>query len=111
VQNGKWIKSPIDNFILARLEADGLQPAPRRIVAHSPASESRPSRLAAGPEDVEAFINDTAPGAYERYVDKLLESPRWGEHRGRYWLDLARYADSHGIHSTTFARSMRIATG
>ena len=47
---------------------------------------------------VEEFVNDTAPDAYERLVDKLLASPHWGEHRGRYWLDAARYADTHGIH-------------
>src|SRR5262249_23604115 len=50
------------------------------------------------PADVEAFVNDPAPDAYERYVDKLLAMPQWGEHRGRYWLDVARYADTHGIH-------------
>src|SRR5262249_44611331 len=48
--------------------------------------------------DVETFVNDPAANAYERYVDRLLESPHWGEHRGRYWLDLARFADTHGIH-------------
>src|SRR4029079_10273526 len=50
------------------------------------------------PEDVEAFVNDDKPGAYERYVEKMLASPFWGEHRARYWLDAARYADTHGIH-------------
>ena len=47
---------------------------------------------------MEAFVNDKRPDAYENYVDQLLESPHWGEHRGRYWLDAARYADTHGIH-------------
>src|SRR5207245_4092716 len=47
---------------------------------------------------VETFVKDSRPNAYERYVDLLLESPHWGEHRGRYWLDAARYADTHGIH-------------
>jgi hypothetical protein len=47
---------------------------------------------------VEAFVKDRSPDAYERYVDRLMKSPHWGEHRGRYWLDAARYADTHGIH-------------
>src|SRR5262249_27221603 len=50
------------------------------------------------PEEVAAFVNDPSPTAYERYVDRLLDSPHFGEHRGRYWLDAARYADPHGIH-------------
>ena len=50
------------------------------------------------PELVEEFVKDTSPDAYEKLVDKLLASPHWGEHRGRYWLDAARYADTHGIH-------------
>ncbi len=49
-------------------------------------------------EAVETFVNDASPDAYEKFVDQLLQSERWGEHRGRYWLDAARYADSHGIH-------------
>ena len=54
------------------------------------------------PADVEVFVNDKAPDYYEKFVDKLLASPHWGEHRGRYWLDYARYADSHGIHFDNF---------
>ncbi|OAI39022.1 hypothetical protein AYO40_06185 [Planctomycetaceae bacterium SCGC AG-212-D15] len=51
---------------------------------------------------MEAFVNDQAPDYYERYIDKLLKSPHWGEHRARYWLDVARYADTHGIHFDNF---------
>src|SRR5262249_29524826 len=58
--------------------------------------------LPPAPADVEAFVNDPRMDAYEQYVDKLLASPHWGEHRGRYWLDAARYADSHGIHFDNF---------
>ena len=50
------------------------------------------------PAEVDQFVNDPAPDAYERYLDRLLAKPEWGEHRGRYWLDVARYADTHGIH-------------
>ncbi len=99
VKNLKWVRNPVDAFILARLEAAGLSPAPeadRRTLARRLSLDL--VGLPPGPEEVEAFVADTTPDAYERYVDKLLESPRWGEHRARYWLDLARYADSHGIH-------------
>ena len=54
--------------------------------------------LPPSPEMVEAFVKDDKPDAYERLVDKLMASPKWGEHRGRYWLDAARYGDTHGIH-------------
>jgi hypothetical protein len=103
VKNVKWVRNPIDSFILAKLEAAGLQPSPeadRRTLARRVSLDL--IGLPPAPEAVEAFVSDTAAGAYERYVDKLLESPRWGEHRGRYWLDLARYADSHGIHFDNF---------
>ena len=99
VKDAKWVRNPIDAFILAKLEEAGLQPAPeadRRTLARRAALDL--IGLPPDAADVEAFVNDKAADAYERYVDKLLESPRWGEHRGRYWLDVARYADSHGIH-------------
>src|SRR6185436_14667532 len=54
------------------------------------------------PADVEAFVKDTSSNAYEKLVDKFLASPHWGEHRGRYWLDAARYGDTHGIHIDNF---------
>jgi hypothetical protein len=103
VKNSKWVRNPVDAFILAELEAVGLTPAPeadRRTLARRVSLDL--IGLPPTAKEVEAFVNDTAPDAYERYVDKLLESPRWGEHRGRYWLDLARYADTHGIHFDNF---------
>jgi hypothetical protein len=99
VKNTGWVRNPIDNFILAELEKRGLEPAPeadRRTLARRASLDL--TGLPPCPEEVEAFVNDKAPNAYERYVDRLLESPAWGEHRGRYWLDVARYADTHGIH-------------
>jgi hypothetical protein len=99
VKNAAWIRNPIDNFVLADLEKRGLQPAPeadRRTLARRLSLDL--TGLPPAPADVEAFVNDRSPNAYELYVDRLLESPHWGEHRGRYWLDAARYADSHGIH-------------
>ena len=99
VKNEAWAKNPIDRFILARLEAKGLAPAPeadRRTLARRAAFDV--TGLPPDPAAVEAFVADTRPDAYERYLDSLFASPEWGEHRGRHWLDYARYADTHGIH-------------
>jgi hypothetical protein len=99
VGGAKWVRNPIDNFILAGLEKQGLAPAPeadRRTLARRVSLDL--TGLPPAPDDVEAFVNDAAVDAYEKYVDQLLASPHWGEHRARYWLDYARYADTHGIH-------------
>ena len=99
VKDNSWVRNPIDNFIAARLEAAGLTPAPeadRRTLARRVSLDL--TGLPPTPELVEEFVKDPAPDAYERLVDNLLASPKWGEHRGRYWLDAARYADTHGIH-------------
>ncbi|MBL8240609.1 MAG: DUF1553 domain-containing protein [Bryobacterales bacterium] len=92
-------RNAIDYFVRARLEAEGMTPAKeadRRTLARRVALDL--TGLPPEPRDVAAFVADTAPNAYERMVDRYLESPRYGEHRGRYWLDAARYADTHGIH-------------
>ncbi len=99
VKNATWGRSPLDRFILARLEAEGLSPSPeadretliRRVTFDL-------TGLPPTIEDVDRFLADRAPGAYERAVDRLLESPRYGEHMARYWLDAARYGDTHGLH-------------
>jgi len=95
----EWVRNPIDQFILARLETAGVQPAPE---ADRPTLIRRVSLDLTGlppdPSEVEAFVNDSSQDAYEKLVDRLLASPRYGEHRARYWLDAARYADTHGIH-------------
>ncbi|MFM8893694.1 MAG: DUF1549 domain-containing protein, partial [Planctomycetia bacterium] len=99
VRGEAWIKNPIDRFILARLEAEGLEPAPeagRHVLARRLALDL--TGLPPDPAVVEAFVRDESPDAYERFVDLLLARPEWGEHRGRHWLDYARYADTHGIH-------------
>jgi hypothetical protein len=99
VQNLPWVRNPVDYFILAELEKRGLQPAPeadRRTLARRLSLDL--TGLPPAPADVEAFVNDSRPDAYDRFVEQLLKSPHWGEHRGRYWLDAARYADTHGIH-------------
>jgi cytochrome c553 len=103
VKNLKWVRNPVDQFILARLEAEKLKPAPeadRRTLARRLSFDL--TGLPPAPESVEKFLNDNSPDAYERYVDSLMASPHWGEHRGRYWLDAARYGDTHGIHFDNF---------
>jgi len=99
VKDEPWVRNPIDRFILAGLEAEGLAPAPeadRRTLARRAALDV--TGLPPEPAAVEAFVADARPDAYEQYLDALLASPAWGEHRGRHWLDYARYADTHGIH-------------
>ncbi len=94
-----FIKSPVDAFVYAELKKRGLEPAPeadRRTLARRLSLDL--TGLPPSPEEVEAFVSDAAPDYYERFVDKLQAKPQWGEHRGRYWLDYARYADTHGIH-------------
>jgi hypothetical protein len=103
VGNTWWVRNPIDAFVAARLEAAGLDAAPeadRRTLARRLSLDL--TGLPPAPEVVEEFVDDSSPDAYERLVDKLLESPKWGEHRARYWLDAARYADTHGIHFDNF---------
>ncbi|MCA8990913.1 MAG: DUF1553 domain-containing protein [Planctomycetaceae bacterium] len=99
VSNPQWVVNPIDAFVLARLDAEGLKPADpadRRIIARRVSLDL--TGLPPSVELLNQFLNDSSPNAYERYVDALLKSHKWGEHRGRYWLDYARYADTHGIH-------------
>lgn len=103
VQNAAWVRNPIDAFILARLEKEGLAPAPeadRRTLARRLSLDL--TGLPPDPAVVDAFERDRSPHAYERLVDRFLASQAWGEHRGRYWLDAARYADTHGIHFDNF---------
>ena len=99
VKNETWARGPLDRFILARLEAEGLTPAPeadKRTLARRVALDI--TGLPPDPGTLESFLHDTSERAYEKLVDKLLGSKHWGEHRARYWLDAARYGDTHGIH-------------
>jgi len=94
-----WFRNSIDRFILAKLEALGLEPAPeadRRTLIRRLSLDL--TGLPPAPASVEAFVNDKSRNAYEKLVDRLLASPHWGEHRAHYWLDAARFADTHGIH-------------
>jgi Protein of unknown function (DUF1553)/Protein of unknown function (DUF1549)/Planctomycete cytochrome C/Concanavalin A-like lectin/glucanases superfamily len=98
-KDAKWAKNSIDRFVLARLEEAKLTPAPeadRRTLARRLSLDL--TGLPPKSEQVEAFVADKRPDAYELFVDQLLASPQYGEHRARYWLDAARYADTHGVH-------------
>ncbi len=98
VSHEDWVANPIDAFVLARLDAAGLAPAP---AADSHALCRRLyydlTGLPPTPEEVDAFVNDTSPDAYERLVETLLDSPHYGEHWARYWLDLVRYAETNSF--------------
>jgi hypothetical protein len=90
-----WGRTPIDNFILAKLEEKKMTPAPeadRRILLRRITVDL--SGLPPTAEETDAFLHDDAPDAYEKVVDRLLASPRYGERWGRHWLDVARYADT-----------------
>jgi hypothetical protein len=87
VKNTSWVRNPIDNFIAARLESTGLSAADeadRRTLARRVSLDL--TGLPPKPELVEAFVADKSSDAYEKLVERLLTSPQWGEHRGRYWL-------------------------
>jgi hypothetical protein len=97
VADGDWCRTPVDHFILSALEARSWQPA-------APAARDRLIRrvyfdlwgLPPSPEDVARFVSDTEPDAYERLIDRLLASPRYGERWARHWLDLVRFAETNG---------------
>ncbi|MCO8120792.1 DUF1553 domain-containing protein [Stieleria sp. TO1_6] len=102
VANQDWRKNPIDDYVAAKLASIDLQPAAeaepdvlfRRL--HLDVTGLPPS-----PADREAFVSDYARDgepAYLQWIDRLMDRPTWGEHRGRYWLDAARYGDTHGLH-------------
>ena len=103
VADKDWPRGAIDRFVLARLESEGLQPS-------GPASRARLIRrlyldligLPPSVEEVDAFLADDSAVAYDRVVDRLLASPRYGEHWARLWLDLARHADSNGFQADQY---------
>ena len=94
VKDQGWAKTAIDHFVLATLEEKNLrpvQPADRRTLIRRATYDL--TGLPPTSEEVKAFVNDRSPDAFEKVVDRLLASPRYGERWGRYWLDIARYSD------------------
>src|SRR5262249_3905802 len=97
VRDVAWARSPIDAFVLAKLEASGLKPAQatdRRTLLRRVTFDL--IGLPPSPQEIDAFLKDESPRAFEKVVDRLLDSPRFGERWGRHWLDLVRYAESRG---------------
>jgi len=96
VQRADWIRAPIDRFVLAKLETAGLEPA---LPADKPALLRRATYDLTGlpprPEELVAFLADDSPEAFSRVIDRLLDSPHYGERWARHWLDLVRYAESN----------------
>lgn len=100
VKNAAWVKSPIDRFVLAKLEEKGLKPvadADKRALIRRATFDL--TGLPPTPEDVDAFLKDASPNAFEKVVDRLLGSQAYGEKWGRHWLDVVRYADTAGDNS------------
>ena len=99
VEEARWPRNSIDHFILAKLESEGLQPSPaasketllRRVTLDL-------TGLPPSVDQMTGFLADDSATAYERTVDRLLDSPHYGEHMARFWLDAARYADTNGLH-------------
>lgn len=98
VKDESWVRTPIDRFLLARLEAAGLKPAPeadrRRLIRRATFDMTG---LPPTPEEVEAFAADADPRAYEKLIERLLDSPQYGEKWARQWLDLVRYAETNSF--------------
>jgi len=99
VSNESWPRNDIDRFVLARLDSEGLAPSPeadKRTLIRRVSLDL--TGIPPTPSEVESFVADQSPDAYERLVDRLLESPRYGERMALEWLDSARYADTNGYH-------------
>jgi hypothetical protein len=98
VRTGNWVRTPVDAFVLAKLEQKNLKPNPPadRITLLRRATLDLLG-LTPTPEEVQSFLADNSPDAFAKVVDRLLASPHYGERWGRHWLDLARYADSNGF--------------
>jgi hypothetical protein len=97
VKDKGWVKTPIDAFVLAKLEAKGLKPvAPAERAALCRRAYYDLTGLPPTPEQVDAFVADKSPDAYEKLIDELLASPHYGEKWGRHWLDVVRFAETNG---------------
>ena len=97
VKNKEWVKTPIDAFLLEKMQARGLtpaSPAEKRVLIRRVTYDL--TGLPPTPAEVEAFVADNSPDAYEKLIDKLLASPHYGEQWGRHWLDVVRFAETNG---------------
>jgi hypothetical protein len=97
VKDGSWVQNTVDHFILARLEKEGMRPssrADRRTLLRRATFDL--TGLPPTPAEIQTFVEDRAPDAWDRAIERLLASPQYGERWGRHWLDVARYADTKG---------------
>lgn len=100
VKDAAWPTSPIDHFVLSKMEESGLQPAAdadKQILIRRATYDL--IGLPPSPEEIEGFLNDESPSAYEKLIERLLSSTQYGERWGRYWLDVVRYSDTAGDNS------------
>jgi len=108
VKDSSWPRNEVDRFVLATMEANGFEPAPeadrRRLIRRVTLDLTG---LPPTPAEVQAFLKDKSPQAYEKVVDRLLASPHYGEQRAHYWLDAARYADTNGLHFDNYREMWR----
>lgn len=98
-KNNQWAHNEIDRFVLSKLEEQNLKPSPeadRATLIRRATLDV--TGLPPTPQEIDRFLSDKSPDAYEKLVDRLLESPNYGEHMAKYWLDAVRYADTHGYH-------------
>ncbi len=103
VSNPEWVRNPIDAFVLARLDREKIKPSPEASKAQLLRRVSLDlTGIPPTPEQIDTFVADQRPNAYEHQVDRLLESPQFGEKWARHWLDKARYADSDGYEKDWF---------
>jgi len=103
VKEKQWVRNAIDSFILARIEKEGLNhshEADRRTLIRRVTYDL--TGLPPKPADVDSFLADSSPDAYEKAVDRLLASAHYGEHRAHYWLDYARFGDTTGLHQDNY---------
>ena len=107
VQNAGWVRNPIDAFILAKLEESDIKPSPqtdRRTQIRRAYFDL--IGLPPTPDDVEAFVLNSSPDAFDKVIDQLLDSPDYGVHAARHWLDLVRYADSNGFKTDEYRQQI-----
>ncbi len=98
VRDASWVRNPVDAFVLNRIEQNGLAPAPpAEKIAWLRRASYDLIGLPPTPGEADAFITDSSPTAYETVVDRLLDSPRYGEHWARHWLDVVRFAETNSL--------------
>ena len=100
MKNHDWPLGTVDRFVLRQLERKAHPGSSRRSLYTAQETVFRSHGLPPTPEEIQHFVNDDSPDAYQRLIDRLLESPRFGERWARHWMDLVRYSESHAAKAT-----------